>query len=185
MRRPNPPVVSDLACTLEELFQGKSKHIKITRKRRRPDGSLSPESKELTIDIRQGWKAGTKITFPGESDESSDPSMKPADVVFVIQEKPHAVFKRNGNDLILSAKIPLKDALCGAAVQLQTLEGKNIRIRVPEDTIVYPGYEMVVPGQGMPITKRLPERGNLIVQFQVDFPKHLSAEQKTKVMQAL
>ena len=42
------------------------------------------------------------------------PGSAPADVVFVVTEKPHAVFRREGADLHCTLRVPLVDALCGA-----------------------------------------------------------------------
>lgn len=49
------------------------------------------EDKVLTINIKPGWKSGTKITFPKEGDQH--PGRVPADIVFVIKDKPHPKFK--------------------------------------------------------------------------------------------
>ena len=75
-----------------------------------PDGrSSQTEDKVLTIDIKPGWKAGTKITFPREGDQS--PNTVPADIVFILKEKPHALFKRDSSDLIFTARITLKEVI--------------------------------------------------------------------------
>jgi DnaJ-class molecular chaperone len=65
------------------------------------------EDKVLTIEIKPGWKQGTKITFPREGDQT--PSTIPADIVFIIKDKVHPVFRRDGSDLLYTAKISLKD----------------------------------------------------------------------------
>ncbi|KAI8557022.1 hypothetical protein RHMOL_Rhmol05G0301700 [Rhododendron molle] len=46
----------------------------------------------LTIDIKPGWKKGTKITFPEKGNEQR--GVLPSDLVFVIDEKPHGVFQK-------------------------------------------------------------------------------------------
>lgn len=66
----------DLQCSLEDLYAGTTKKMKITRQALNTDGKTTyPESKILTIDIKPGWKAGTKITFPKEGDQG--PSIIP------------------------------------------------------------------------------------------------------------
>ncbi len=59
----------------------------------------------LSIDVKKGWKAGTKITFPKEGDER--PGTEPADIIFVLEEKPHPLFKREGDDLIYTHNVTL------------------------------------------------------------------------------
>ena len=81
---------SNLECSLEELFNGCTKRLNITRKRLAPNGlSLVDDTKTLNIQVKPGWKRGTKITFPKEGDEA--PGVTPADVVFVLVEKGHEV----------------------------------------------------------------------------------------------
>ena len=61
----------------------------------------------LTINVKPGWKSGTKITFQREGDQA--PNKIPADIVFIIRDKPHAHFKREGIDLKHTAKVSLKE----------------------------------------------------------------------------
>lgn len=104
----DPPIYHDLLVSLEDIAIGTTKKMKISRKVLGADGrSTHLEDKVLTIDIKPGWKAGTKITFPREGDQS--PSTIPADIVFVIKDKAHPYFKRDGVDLIYNAKISLRD----------------------------------------------------------------------------
>jgi DnaJ-class molecular chaperone len=104
----DPPIEHELNVTLEEIAVGATKKMKISRKVLNPDNrSTRAEDKVLTIDIKPGWKQGTKITFPREGDQS--PTSIPADIIFIIKDKPHPTFKRDGSDLIYTAKISLKD----------------------------------------------------------------------------
>lgn len=107
-KQQDPPVVHDLRVTLEEVLSGCTKKMKISRKRLNPDGrTLRTEDKILEVQIKKGWKEGTKITFPKEGDET--PTNIPADVVFVLKDKPHPVFRREGSDIIYTGKISLRD----------------------------------------------------------------------------
>lgn len=107
-KKKDPPVVHELNLSLEEVFSGCTKKMKISRKRLSSDGcSLRTEDKILTVDIKRGWKEGTKITFPREGDQT--PTNIPADVVFVVKDKPHPVFRREGSDIVYPAKITLRE----------------------------------------------------------------------------
>ena len=59
--------------------------MKINRRRKQPDGRYKDENTVLTIDIKQGWKEGTKITFHNEGSEK--PGISAGDVVFKIKER--------------------------------------------------------------------------------------------------
>lgn len=107
-KKKDSPVVHELKVSLEEVFSGCTKKMKISRKRLNPDGcSMRSEDKILTVDIKRGWKEGTKITFPREGDET--PTNIPADVVFVVKDKPHPLFRRDGSDIIYPARVSLRD----------------------------------------------------------------------------
>lgn len=135
----------------------------------------------LTINVKPGWKKGTKITFPEKGNEQ--PNVTPADVVFIIDEKPHSVFTRDGNDLILTKRISLAEALTGYTVQLTTLDGRNLTI--PVNNVIHPTYEEVVPKEGMPIQKDPTKKGNLRIKFDIKFPTRLTSEQKAGIRKLL
>lgn len=104
----DPPIEHDLYVTLEEILKGCVKRMKITKKILNPDGKSSrKEDKVLTINVKPGWKAGTKITFQREGDQN--PNRIPADIVFIIRDKPDSQFKREGVDVKYIAKITLRE----------------------------------------------------------------------------
>jgi len=166
--------------TLEELFNGTTKSMKVSRKRLNADGRTTfTESKVLDIEVKRGWKAGTKITFDREGDEL--PGIIPADIQFIVGEKRHAVFQRDGNDLVIKREISLKEALLGALiVTVRTLDGRNLQI--PINKIVSPGYVHRLKAEGMPISKSDGrQRGDLLIHFIVRFPSSLTPQQQNMI----
>ncbi|BAM81477.1 DnaJ homolog, subfamily B [Cyanidioschyzon merolae strain 10D] len=172
-----------LALTLEELYSGTQKKIKLTKRiRDASSGQIVPVEKILTIDIRPGFKAGTKIRFEREGDEI-DPNEIPADVVFILKQKPHPLFERSGNDLIYNVQVPLKDALTGTEIEFKHLDGRRLRVKIPE--VVHPGFEKRINGLGMPNSKNPNEKGDMILKFKVLFPVTLTEEQKRRIRDIL
>jgi len=175
-------VKHNLYCSLEELYHGTTKKMRITRKRLNADGRTTrDDTKTIEINVKQGWKAGTKITYPNEGDEK--PGIMPGDIQFIITEKNHARFKRKGNDLVYRQTVSLKQALIGFTVTIDTLD--NRRLRIPINKVVSPTYTHKVPNEGMPISKNLPQRGNLLIEFDIVFPQRLSENQKQTISQCL
>ncbi|KAL8509139.1 hypothetical protein ACS0TY_016364 [Phlomoides rotata] len=174
------PIERNLPCSLEDLYKGTTKKMKISRDVLETSGRNTMEE-ILTIEIKPGWKKGTKITFPEKGNEQ--PGVIPSDLVFIIDEKPHGVFKRDGNDLIATQKISLVEALTGYTAQVTTLDGRNLTI--PINSIVSPTYEEVVKGEGMPIPKEPGKKGNLRIKFNIKFPSRLTPEQKTGIKRLL
>ncbi|CAH9123633.1 unnamed protein product [Cuscuta epithymum] len=175
------PIERKLPCSLEELYKGTTKKMKISREIADASGSNMQVEEILTITIKPGWKKGTKITFPGKGNE--EPNVIPADLVFIIDEKPHSRFTREGNDLVVVERVSLVEALTGYTVHLTTLDGRNLT--VPVNTIINPNYEEVVPNEGMPIPKDPSKRGNLRIKFTIQFPARLTAEQKAGINKLL
>ncbi|GAX73219.1 hypothetical protein CEUSTIGMA_g672.t1 [Chlamydomonas eustigma] len=175
--RKDPPIESPLNLSLEELYSGTSKKMKICRKNAK--GQSATEI--LEVGVKAGWKAGTKITFPEKGDER--PGAIPSDIVFVIGEKAHPRFRRDGNDLIYTARVSLAEALCGTTLKIEHVDGSLISFPVTD--VITPTSNKVIKGKGMPITKAPGTFGNMIVKFDVTFPRSLSNEQKDILKQAL
>ncbi|CAF1003886.1 unnamed protein product [Adineta steineri] len=179
----DPPIEHELYVTLEEIASGTTKKMKISRKVLNPDNRTTrSEDKVLTIDIKPGWKQGTKITFPREGDQSA--TTIPADIIFIIKDKPHSTFRREGADLIYTAKITLKDALCGTTINVPTLDPNRIR-KLQLNDVIKPITEKRLSGDGLPNTKQPTTRGDIIVKFDIKFPDALSKEQKETISSTL
>ncbi|XP_064412912.1 dnaJ homolog subfamily B member 13 isoform X1 [Latimeria chalumnae] len=181
-KRQDPPIERDLYLSLEDLFHGCTKKIKISRRVMNEDGHTSNiKDKILTIDVKPGWKQGTKLSFTEEGDQG--PNNIPADITFIVKEKIHPRFKREENDLIYTAAVPLGKALIGCSVEVQTLDDRLINIPINE--IIHFSYKKVMPGEGMPLPEDPTQKGNLIIQFDIQFPRKLTPEKKYLIKQAL
>ena len=186
----------ELPLSLEELYHGCTKHVRLTRRRRDPiTGQIVESARVLEIAILPGMKAGSSFTYEGEGDQLAA-GRPPQDIAIVLSEKPHTRFRREGADLHANVLLPLVDALTAERISMQTLDGRNID--VPLEGVVYPGSRAVVRGEGMPqrsrwvggaqrvlpgtqrrpaaymtrpaLPYRSPLRGNLIITFDVRFP---------------
>ncbi|KAI3452798.1 hypothetical protein Pfo_009461 [Paulownia fortunei] len=172
---------SKLPCSLEELYKGSRRKMKISRIVLDVSGKPITVEEVLAIHIKPGWKKGTKITFPEKGNH--EPGAAPGDLIFVVDEKPHPTFKRDGNDLIINQKISLLDALTGKTLNITTLDGRDLA--VPVSDIVKPGHEIVIENEGMPISKEPGKNGDLRIKFDVKFPSRLTAEQKSDLRRVL
>ncbi|KAL7272973.1 Molecular chaperone (DnaJ superfamily) [Rhizina undulata] len=169
-----------IGFTLEELFHGTKKKLRVKRKTFDADGKITREDKDLEICVKPGMKAGSKFKFKGVGDEIDGTKQ---DLHFIIEEKPHELFKRDGDDLIATLSIPLKDALIGWERTIKTIDGKQLLVRHGGPTS--PTWQEVYPGLGMVVSKNPSQRGNLIVKADIIFPTSLTAEQKAKLKEIL
>ncbi|XP_057202134.1 dnaJ homolog subfamily B member 1a isoform X3 [Triplophysa rosa] len=181
-KKKDPPVMHELKVSLEEVFSGCTKKMRISRKRLNLDGcTMRTEDKILTVDIKRGWKEGTKITFPKEGDET--PTNIPADIVFVVKDKAHSYFRRDGSDIVYSVKISLKDALCGCTISAPTLDGRTVT--VTSHDVIKPGMKKRIVGEGLPLSKYPEKRGDMVLEFLVTFPDKLGPGTREALVQIL
>ncbi|XP_066587755.1 dnaJ protein homolog 1 [Prorops nasuta] len=171
----DPPIEHDLYISLEEILKGCTKKMKISRRVVQADGSTKKEDKFLTINVKPGWKAGTKITFQKEGDQAR--GKVPADIVFIIRDKPHKDFRREGSDIRYACKLSLKQALCGAVIEIPTLTGEKITLNLSRE-IVKPATVKRIQGHGLPYPKEPSRKGDLLVSFDIKFPEILSQSAK-------
>lgn len=149
-------------------MSGCTKKMKINRKVLQQNGTLEMEEKILTVDVKRGWREGTKITFSKEGHQGKN--KVPADVIFILKDKEHPFFVRNGDDLHYTAKISLKQALCGATISIPTLYNKTFIINSSNE-ILSPKTKRIYKGYGLPNHKDFSQVGDLIVTFDIKFPE--------------
>jgi DnaJ family protein A protein 2 len=142
-------------------------------------GKTAREEKLLNVEIDKGIYANKKIVFSGESNQ--EPGMETGDIVFVIQETPHDIFKRSGNDLIMEKEISLVDSLIGYSYVFKHLDGRDVLVEIKPGQIIRPGDIREVKNCGMPVYSRTYEYGSLFIKFDVKFPTKLSLEQNEKL----
>jgi DnaJ family protein A protein 2 len=90
----------------------------------------------LECNVDKGAPDGEKYIFHGEADEH--PDRETGDIVFVVQQQHHAVFKRRGADLLMKQEISLMDALCGVNFLVDFLDGKQFRVKTEPGMVIKP-----------------------------------------------
>eukprot|EP00095_Tigriopus_kingsejongensis_P005884 maker-scaffold38_size502422-snap-gene-4.25 protein:Tk05884 transcript:maker-scaffold38_size502422-snap-gene-4.25-mRNA-1 annotation:"heat shock protein 40" len=141
------------------------------------------ERKILEVAVDKGMEDGQKITFGGEGDQ--EPGLEPGDIIIVLDEKEHPVFKRNGTDLIMKMNINLSEALCGMKKTITTLDTRTLLIQTIPGEVLKNGDVKCVFNEGMPTYRNPFEKGKLLIQFVVDFPARLDpavAEKLEKIL---
>lgn len=141
----------------------------------------------MQIDVKPGWKAGTKVKFANLGNEVRGGTA--ATIVFVVEEKAHDRFTREGDDLVYKLRIPLVDALApmpdAPPTTISTLDKRSLTIIRPAG-VIKPGQDRIISGEGMPISKSQGTRkGNLKVRYEIDFPARLNPGQQEGLRKVL
>ena len=136
------------------------------------------EREEMSVTVRPGMSHGQKIVLRGAADQ--DPHLETGDIVFYIDQITHPFFRRRGDDLFVRQNVSLLQALTGAAVTIDHLNGEKVKLVTKRGDVLAPGAVRCVDRLGMPVYGQEGKFGKLFVQFQVKFPSGLTEEQMQK-----
>ncbi len=155
----------ELAITLEEVLNGSEKTISLGR---------STGAEKVSVKIPAGIDSGKKLRVKGKG--SPSPTGGPAgDLYLLIKVIPHNTFIREGDDLIVDRKIPFTDLALGTKIDVPTLGGKKLAVKVAACT--QPQSKLRLKNKGLPSGPKGP-RGDLFVRIGVEVPGELSKAQK-------
>lgn len=173
--RMQPPQVHTVSCTLEQLFTGDTKHLRITRRINNDE-----EDNIIELKIPPGTLDGTKFTFPHEGDIIQ--GYEDQDVTFVIKQTGHKLFTREKDTLKCKLTIALKDALCGVSMDIKGIDGKPVHIET-NDQVIKPDTVLRLKGYGM--SNKQGGRGDLLVSFNIQYPDQIDSEIKQILLEIL
>jgi molecular chaperone DnaJ len=135
----------------------------------------------LSVRVPAGVDDGSRIRLSGEGDAGARGGPR-GDLYIFLSVKGHELFERDGLDLLCSAPVPMTTAALGGEIEIPCLLGgencdgeSKIKVKVPEGA--QPGQTVRLRGKGMP-SLRTRQRGDLVVQLEVEIPTRLTAKQK-------
>ena len=130
--------------------------------------------RRLEVKIPPGVKDGSKVRVAGEGDPGTGGAN--GDLYLVIKVAPHPLFKREGDDLAVDVPVSLTAAVLGSEVQVPTLKGSKLALKIPPET--QNGKVFKLAGQGMP---RLSDSkcGDMLARVSVILPTNLSMKERS------
>ncbi|WP_131103348.1 DnaJ C-terminal domain-containing protein [Ornithinimicrobium sufpigmenti] len=140
-----------------------------------------PDGGTVTTRIPAGVKDGQKIRLRGKGQPSPVQGGEPGDMYLHVTVTPHPVFGRDGLNLTVDVPVTFAEAALGATVQVPTLDGSSVKVRVAPGTPS--GRVLRVKGRGIE-TKN--GTGDLLAKVQVVVPQRLSdqAREAVELLQA-
>lgn len=136
----------------------------------RGEGIL-PKREEVAIKIPQDVEDGQMMKLTGEGEAIVNGIA--GDLYVKIHVRPHLVFRREGNNLVMELDVRLSDALLGAEKEIKTLDGA-VKIKIPAG--IDSGEILRLRTKGIPTSRG--GRGDLLIKVLVKTPKRLSASAK-------
>lgn len=128
--------------------------------------------KPITVRIPAGVIDGQKLKLRGKGEPSSDGG-EAGDLVLTVQVDKHPVFERDGLNLRVNVPVTFAEAALGATIEVPTLGGEPVRMKVPAGTSS--GRVLRLKGRGVGTAKGT---GDLLAKVEVAVPNHLSDAQK-------
>lgn len=182
--------------TLEEAYAGTTRYLQLQSEETCPtcqgagelanaichvcrgEGTVS-RPKRLEVKIPAGARDGTRVRLAGEGSPGFGGGPR-GDLYVVVRVRPHPRFQRKGDDLLTEVNVPLEDAVLGGEVEVHTISGKRIAVKIPP--LTQNGRTIRLSGLGMPrLDSRGSERpayGDLLVKVRVVLPERLSDRER-------
>lgn len=168
-RRPRrgEDVEQPVEVTLEDAYRGATRLLQLAT----PDGS---STKRLEVKIPPGVQNGSRVRVQGAGGPGIGGGPN-GDLYLVVSVQPHPSFERKGDDLHTEVAVPLTTALLGGEVQVPTLKGSKVALRIPAET--QNGRVIRLAGLGMPKLHG-DGKGDLYAKARVVLPTALSAKER-------
>ena len=154
--------------------RGVGRIIKNPCKACRGSGHVQKE-RTLAVDIPAGVEEGTRIRLAGEGQAGLNGGPT-GDLYIFISVKPHPIFQRDGHDLYCRAPVSFVTAALGGSIEVPTLDGGQVTVKIPEGT--QSGRQFRMRAKGMPVLRGGGIGGDLFVEVAVETPVKLSKKQK-------
>lgn len=182
----------DIEVTLEEAFNGSQRVLQMevpetcatcggrgivsNRVCQTCGGNGTVErTKRLEVKIPPGVHTGSRIRIANEGGSGSGGGGK-GDLYLRVTVLPNSRFERKGDDVYTTVTLPLYTAVLGGEVEVPTLKGTKLALKMPSGT--QNGRTFRLGGQGMPHLKNRDKRGDLFARVEVQLPADLSDQEK-------
>ncbi len=136
------------------------------------------KNQEIKVKIPSGIDDGQMIRLSGGGEAISGGAS--GDLYIKIHVKEHAIWSKDGNNLVTEMDVKLSDALLGASYTLETLDGE-VSLKIPEGVAF--GEILRLKGKGVPIGNggKSSHRGDALVRINIVMPRKLSKDAKRAI----
>lgn len=130
--------------------------------------TITVGDRQVKARLPAGVKDGQTIRLRGKGEPGSDGG--PAgDLLLELSVAPHERFTRKGDDLAVTVPVTYTEAVLGAEIKVEALDGSTVRLKVPAGS--RNGRTLRAKGRG-------PAGRDLLVSIEVAVPQHVSAEER-------
>ena len=159
-------VEHEIELDLEDALRGTVQRLGI---------SHNGEHRNVEVRIPAGVTDGSRVRVSGEGERGSG-SGSSGDLYLRVKLRAHPKFERKGRDLITKVKVPVTTAVLGGEVEVDTLAGKPLRLKIPPST--QNGQMFRLRTHGLPTTSKEAQPGDLYATVDVLVPQQVSDEER-------
>jgi curved DNA-binding protein len=174
---PGREAEAEITISLSDVFHGASRTLTLQSYELGTDGRMQPVTRTLQVKIPKGITDGAVIRLAGQGGRGSGLG-KAGDLLLRIHIAADSRFKAEGHDLYTVVAVSPWEAVLGAAIPVQTMDG-TVTLSVPRGS--QNGRKLRLRGKGLP--KRNGSAGDIIVELEVQLPDHITGEEERLYLQ--
>jgi curved DNA-binding protein len=150
-RRPSaaPEVESEITVPFETAALGGSINIQV-------------DGRELAVKIPAGVADGQALRLQGQAPGGGN-------LKLILRIQPHPYFRREGNNILLEVPVSVSEAILGASVDVPTLDGTKLSVKVPPGTSS--GARLRLRGKGI-------AGGDQFIEIKIVVPSSIDARSR-------
>ena len=149
-----------LELSLEHAFHGATRRLSIRR---------NGQTRSVDVRIPAGVTDGACVRVPGEGEPGTDRAAA-GSLLLRVRIARHPRFTPHGRDLHVTVTVPLTTAVLGGRIDVPTIDGGSVRLKVPAATQA--GQLLRLKGRGLPGAGS--RAGDLLAVVQIEIPRRLS-----------
>ena len=163
-------LVYELTMTLDEVAKTTTKTITY---------NVDGRTETVSVKVPAGIASGQKLRLPGKGQPGINGG-PPGDIYIQVRILKHPTFRRQGDDLYLKKSIRYSEAVLGTEIEVPTIDGKTLKLKVPPGTQGNAKFRL--PGYGLPHMKSS-GRGDAYIEVKIEVPKKLTKRQQELIRQ--
>ena len=165
-QRKGRDVEHEIELSLEDAYRGATRRL-----------SLKHDGHARTVDVRipPGVGDGSRVRVTGEGEHGTGGAAS-GDLYLRVRLAPHPQFERKGRDVYVKVPLPVTTAVLGGEVEVPTLEGRTVRLKIP--ALTQNGQMFRLKGYGMPAIGKSEEKGDAYARVEAQLPTQLSPAER-------
>ena len=168
------PIIKNIEVSLEQSYHGASISFEV-EKWRIQDNIKVNERETIYINVPKGIDNGDFIIVNDQGNMNGN--LKGDIKIGITVNTDNSIFHRTGLDLIYNKTLTLKESLCGFSFEIQHLNGKKLCFEnITNPTVIKSHSKRVIPNMGIS-RENTSNLGNLIIEFEIEYPDSLTSEQ--------